>query len=356
MNSTEKAKKPLRKPPPRYLGSKFQRKLLGLMFLLVLVLVLMRMSSNPENWNWFFMLSTPQQQNPDDKTSGNVEIEISKNQQIPLVASRPGKLPFDDVILSDRLVIPRRVFEGIVDWNRKNRIQNVTVNEAPAFYALLKKISKVSSEELQKEVQPPVSYSVLNEFAENYRGTIFRLRGTIRLCREIPSGRGLQRRYGLEHLYEAWLTTMDSGNRFYRVVFTELPRGLLTSEEPFDPSEPVDVQVTGYFFKIQGYSTSSEQKGAPLLLTRSPVLVPVIDSRRGDLGLVPYIVVFVVVIAGAVSLTVWRYRKSDREFETGYKKKMREVATEDIEQLQQIPTVTPEEVLKELSQDESPED
>lgn len=75
--------------------------------------------------------------------------------------------------------------------------------------------------------------------------------------------------FGVRSAYDAWISTRDSGNQLVHVVALSADPGLPLKERA--GKNPPDVELTGYFFKREGYAAkgadgSGDLALAPLIL------------------------------------------------------------------------------------------
>jgi len=100
----------------------------------------------------------------------------------------------------------------------------------------------------------------LFQHPEVYHGRPVTLRGHVRLLRQLSADENAS---GITTLYEAWLYTDDSQSNPAVIVCTSIPDGM-----PLGSDLVEQVEVTGFFFKIYGYSAKDTTRIAPLILAQ----------------------------------------------------------------------------------------
>lgn len=151
--------------------------------------------------------------------------------------------------------------------------------EMPAYNRLLSWASALSPQAIHRAEQ--VRFHDLVKKPDAHRGELVRLRLNVRrvLSYTLPTeSAGAQSPEKKRTVYELWGWPVDASGWLYVVVTPELPQG-------FPTSGPIDqnIEVCGYFFKLQGYHPGNAKPGskalaAPLVVGRvvqvPPVVVP----------------------------------------------------------------------------------
>lgn len=183
-------------------------------------------------------------------------------------------------------------------------------DEADAFYQILEKAQATSLKELQAHAEREALFVNLMTSPARYRGRPVTLIGELRKLFEVPAPKDHPE---LEHLYEAWICTEESGENPYRVVCSSIPAELKPQE-----SSRVDVKVTGYFFKREGYQTwDGRLHVAPTILAGrmslyvSPQMPPPVEN------VVPWMIGIISVVGLAMLATVLGYALSDSRSKRG---------------------------------------
>lgn len=352
--------------------------MLGLVAALALVLMAIQVTSKPEFWAWMF----PEQQNggesaqndapskqdidydvrledelnpgeflsrADSEQAGDTDhtpqangsrkaVEAPAVARIPDSAGHaPASLPPDATIDIDAALL-QSIEDNTVGIRR---------GETDAYFHTLAKVRDLPTERLRRQARSDVSYTVLMVDPADFRGKLLTIEGQVRRLVAFEAG---ENDHGIERLYEVWLFTQDSGTDPYRVVCTRLPEDIPRGEEI---REDVQVRVTGYFFKKQGYQAQRGLHVAPLILAKtlqwSP---PQPATARPGRNPAPWVLGGVLLVGLALAVTLWRLSRSDRDFQEQHLKRVTEVPPEDVEALKHLEATDPGEMLRRLSEQE----
>lgn len=311
---------------PPYLNRVDQRRLLVMVGLLVLVLVGMRLAANPNAWNWLFVGQN--RKAADEKRRERPRSPSSRPQAPPrALPLKPGEFRAQATAGGDRsrsavaagpvaAKRPRpslRVSAGTAinprDLGRPEDGVGLTYRELDAYYAVLAKAAKVPPRKLRRIARNDVSYTMLMDSPDEYRGAVVSLEGRLGSLKRLP---GTRRELGLGTLYEAWIVTPASARDPYRVVISELPDGLV----PQDLYEtPPHVRAVGYFFKVQNYAVNEQRDHlAPLLLAKRIEPVPAEELQSPGLGIAPWVIGAALALGAVLAFTMWRFSAGDRQF------------------------------------------
>jgi hypothetical protein len=197
------------------------------------------------------------------------------------------------------VIIPSRWLAEVQD----NTV-GIRQNESDAYYRVLAKLPTVPPRELQAQAEREALFVNLMTSPERYRGRPVRITGELRKLYDIPRAKN---DYGVPNLYEAWICTAESGENPYRVVCREIPPELKPQE-----SARIDVKVTGYFFKREGYLTQDGRLHvAPTILAdRISLYIPPQAPPPVE-DVVPWMVGVISVIGLAMLATVIGYAVGD---------------------------------------------
>ncbi len=184
----------------------------------------------------------------------------------------------------------------------------------------------------------------MNE-SQDRLGEIITVKGELRRLTAIPAGKN---EFGIETIWEGWIFNTDSGLNPYCIRMTSIPEGIPTGQ---DLGSGVIVKVTGYFLKRYGYPAQQDRLHvAPLVLAKNvqwyqkrPSSVP------DDLGIVPYVLGFAGVLGVTISILLYRFRSSDRDFEKNHLRRLSAAPAGAIDAISNLPTVEVEESLRQLS-------
>ncbi|MEQ9411280.1 MAG: hypothetical protein RIK87_26440 [Fuerstiella sp.] len=189
--------------------------------------------------------------------------------------------------------------------------------ESEAYFAAMKLAAKV---EQRKNLKAPQgSFALFMDSPNGSRGIAWELRGRLRRLSEV---KGATNAFGVRLLYDAWLTTPDSGDQLVHVVAMSADKSLTkaigsTNRErsvDFTGPDPPEVRFTGYFFKREGYASSNEQgvSLAPLFVagTLHEIPEPAVTVTRAE-ELTPYLGWLTVLVCLGVAVMVWSFTRSD---------------------------------------------
>jgi len=227
----------------------------------------------------------------------------------------------------------------------KDNAVGIRESERELYYYLLAKTRDVPASTLENAARPSIAFAVLMNESKDLLGEIVTVKGELRRLTPIPVGKN---EFGIESIWEGWLFNADSGLNPYCIRMTSLPDGIPTGQ---DLGSGVVVNVTGYFLKRYGYPAQGERLHvAPLVLARSvrwlrkrPSSIP------DDLGIVPYVLGFAGVLGVTISIMLFRFRSSDREFEKKHLRRLTTAPEGAIAAISDLPTFELEESLRQLS-------
>jgi len=204
--------------------------------------------------------------------------------------------------------------------NVRNRTMGVRDEERSAYYQVLHRTTQIPYARQQQAAaknladrrnslpayrdHPDRRFPVfvdLFRHPQEYRGRLVTFHGYIRDLKSYPAG---EDPYKLTDLYEMALFTEDSQTNPVIIVATKKPPGLA---EGSDLAEPVT--VTGYFFKMYGYTARDTTRIAPLILAARFEWSP----DRPKTGLSPSTVIAILTgLAVVVLATVWYFTREAR--------------------------------------------
>lgn len=196
-----------------------------------------------------------------------------------------------------------RFDKRVLDKIKDNTI-GIRLEEADAYYRLLDHARRVPAEELDEAGLTDVQYINLMDQPNRFRGEPIRIHGDLFRLRSFTASENQQH---ISTVYEGWVFTADSSNHPYRILCTSIPRDFEMGEDIRKP-----VQVTGYFFKREGYASNGGMHVAPTLLAnqiesyRPPGAPPDTDA------IVPYMIGFVSAVGLAFLVTLASFVLSDR--------------------------------------------
>ncbi|MEZ6145021.1 MAG: hypothetical protein R3B91_06230 [Planctomycetaceae bacterium] len=325
--------------PTPYLNRRDQYRLLTLLGLLCVMMVAIKWAAQPSSWHW---LVPPERQSAGDIPElKEIDFRVKAQDQsaLPPDAFRIVELdeqgedgPEGSEAPSTEVDVPADLLSPIED----NTV-GLRRKELPAYELMLSRVDELTEHEATEAAQDDVAFTVLMLQSENYRGKLITVRGDLRRLTEFPAPKDS----GFDILYEGWLFTRDSGTNPYRIVFTQRPVDVPLSES-INP--PVQVAVTGYFFKRYGYASQGGQHVAPLLIAKNPRIIPTVSPVPGDGSELQRIMLTAigVIVFAVMCLGIWFYQ-SDRRFRRSRLSKIAserlDASAEDLQALQQLSTI-----------------
>lgn len=209
--------------------------------------------------------------------------------------------------------------ENLTGWS-------VRAEESDAYYKILerarqtplrdqKQVAAAFAEQRRqafKTTKQPARYRRFFQFADLYfhpeawHGRLVTFRGHARKISEF-NVEG-ENEPGFKMLYEVVMFPADAQQNPVIVICTEIPEDVRVGTHVTD-----DVSVTGYFFKLYGYSAAGDARKAPLLLAQR------IEARPAQVGspvnsLSMQTVILIVLAALVMVALVVRSFRTDRAF------------------------------------------
>ncbi len=194
-------------------------------------------------------------------------------------------------------------------------------DEYESYNDVLLHARQFPADELEQHADRDVTFAdLLGKTRNDYRFKLLYFEGRLKRLRRTEPTRPLAAA-GVTDLYEGWVFPRN-GTDPMCVLTTELPPGLASGPDDFEPARPV--AVAGYFFKVIAYDaaekdpkdpTRQRRRLAPLLMARSFTPLPTPDADGGRAwrtGFLPGMLgVMAAVAAVVLGLTVW-FRRGDR--------------------------------------------
>ncbi len=323
-----------------------QTRIVRLVGMLVLVLVLIRLAARPESWEWWTAVTQPPEPAavdavpadgrpaiplhrpgtepslPMDTVYARVEQEPGGERpaesspsteaaagsqslpetttQTPPRGAEAERSPSDQPDASGRL--PDSFFTGVQnDWF------GLTRAEQPALVRISDFLRTVDPAWLEARVDRTVTFDVLLNDPEYYRGRPVAIEGTLR--RLLPGQ--LRSEQGPVAVWEGYVVAPDSRNTPYLVFFNEVPPNMPRGDDLQEP-----VQLNAYFVRRVGYATARGEAVTSLLiaptLNRRPSLLPNREEMRREMnwGALVFVGGMAVLVGGVL---VW-FVRSDRWF------------------------------------------
>ncbi len=325
--------------PPPYLNRRDQYRLLAMVGVLCLVMFAIKYAAQPSAWHW--LVPPESEQARMAPRLEEIDFRVSSQNHTTLAADAfrvVETLDHGDVDgeESESTSVEVDVASDVLSLIEDNTV-GLRRKELEAYELMLSRIDGLSDDERSKVAQDDIAFTVLMLQSEDYRGRLITVRGDLRRLTEFPA----PKESDFDTLYEGWLFTRDSGTNPYRIVFTQRPNDVPLSES-LDP--PVQVEVTGYFFKRYGYASQGGQHVAPLLLSKLPLVIPTPSRVSGDgseLRNIMLVSIGLITLA-VVGLGTWFFL-SDRRYRRSRLSELAaarlDASADDLAALNQVPTV-----------------
>lgn len=190
----------------------------------------------------------------------------------------------------------------------------VQSSEMAAWFGTLRMAQRLKKSDLEK--LPEAQFPLFMDSPQSCRGRAFTLRGRLRRLTPFaidPSAES----FGLKTVYDAWISTRDSGNQMVHVVAVSAEVGLPNPEK--DGVEPPDVEMTGYFFKREGYaakgkSGAGELGVTALFLAGKIQYIPEQDIVSHASEMTPWLTWIGLGVCCGVTVLVWHFQIADARF------------------------------------------
>jgi hypothetical protein len=256
-----------------------------------------------------------------DEAEGAVSVTANR----PQLAETESDASFSP---SGLRMVPAELLKTVQD-----DVIGVHSTESQAYYTSMKMASLMIEKNAAKA--PKGAYALFMDSPESSRGMAWRIAGQLRRLSVV---RGSANSAGATRLYDAWLTTNDSGDglvhvvtmstnaelteRLNRLVERSIDRNLSSTIErriegntvEFPGADAPKVHFTGYFFKIEAYASKKESgvSRAPLFVAGVLHEIPLslASSTRAE-QMTPYMGWLALAISVAVLLMVWSFTMSD---------------------------------------------
>lgn len=222
------------------------------------------------------------------------------------IAEMESDVPVD---ITGPAVVPALLTRTIRD-----DVIGVLSSEMAAWFGTLRMSQKLKKSDLA--TLPEAQYSLFMDSPHSCRGRAFVLRGQLRRLTPVAINQSSQS-FGLKTAYDAWISTRDSGNQLVHVVAASADDGLPNPEA--DGVDAPDVEMTGYFFKREGYAAKGKTGEGELGLTalflagRIQYLPPqTIVSRASEMT--PWLTWIGLGVCGCVLVLVWQFQIADTRF------------------------------------------
>ena len=344
--------------PPPYFNRRDQRRLLGMVAILALILVAARLASRETAWHWLLPPDGNSSRLPaSSQSSETVGPDAADNDQLQpdefRVAASESAPPQDAAAAnpeSETTVGPRYVIRPQLLADVRDSRLGLRRSEADAYFAVLATIRDLPAELTERVALRGVTYTALMASPGHYRGQLVHLQCQIK---RVTAFTASQNTHGIEDLYDVWFLTNQSGDKPLHARCTQMPDKLVAAVRR---GESVQVELTGYFFRIEAYSAVGGIRTTPLILCHSPVWMQSPTETRSEKGLVPYVIAFVIIVSLASGLTLWMYQRSDRAFADSHLKRLAAPQAPAIDTLQELDTNDPSDMFRNWSQSDTDAD
>lgn len=198
----------------------------------------------------------------------------------------------------------RRIPEALLR-DVQDDVIGVHSTEATAYYAAVKLSGKLRSAELRKA--PDGRFALFMDSPNACRGTVWRIQGQLRRLSKVKR---LQDEFGIGTIYDAWISTPDSGGQLVHVVTTSVA-SQLPPRDSYGKDAPA-VEFCGYFFKREGYTSKQGISLAPLFVAGRLNFIPpqvAVASRAKELT--PYLSWLTIGVCCSVAGMLWWFSASD---------------------------------------------
>ncbi|MDA1251073.1 MAG: hypothetical protein O2820_17800 [Planctomycetota bacterium] len=346
-----------------YLSRRDQLRLGIFAALMGFVVLAMQQASRPESWYWLTgvpglqpesKVESPVKAQPKVDFSVDAEEETLPKGVVRVVQNVPKPDLNSNDPESGTQAGPSET-DLIIDPELLAQIKDNSVgirdSERDLHYFMLAKARDTPLEMLEKSARDDVAFSVLMNESPKFIGQLLTIKGELRGLRPYGAGRN---EHGVDHLYEAWIKTLDAGDNPYRVLCSRIPQGIPQGME-IEPGTVV--KITGYYFKRYGYPAHDHRLHvAPLILAPEVYWFrqrPARDRNAEDGGIVPYILGLAAIVGSIIAILLWQFRKSDREFERQHLKRFTAAPQGAIESLDGLATVDVHDALRQLAEADS---
>lgn len=340
---------------PAYFSRRDQIRLFRLVAAIGVIFIAMHYASKPSSWYW--LTGRPEnapaaQQN--EVAQQEVDFSVKQDTQLEPDEFRSEPTPEMEPPPDANPRLENGEFDVRVDPRLLNPVTDSTLgvrkNESNALYYLLAKAAAIPQNTLEQSATPAPPFVVLMNESPRYRGELITVRG--RLKRLTPM-KVNENSYDIQHLYEGWFFSKDSGTHPWRVLCTKLPKDI---PQGTDLQNMPAVQITGYYFKKYGYPSAAQKlQTAPLLIAGQIRWFPPAPAETASSsGAAKYVVSLFLVISIALAFMVWRFTINDQKFARSKTARLMERPEMSMESLNNIETVDINDVLKQLGeQDQS---
>lgn len=198
----------------------------------------------------------------------------------------------------------------------KDDVIGVHSEESEAYFATMIMASRFA-ENSKYSPAGKGAFALFMDSPNGSRGIAWRIEGTLR---RIARVKGRANSFGVTNLYDAWLTTPDSGDQLIHAValkadelFSKRVDASRDQTVVYSLDDAPTVRFTGYFFKREGYANRNEGVSlAPLFLVgRLREIPPPVVSDGKAAQLTPYLGWLALIVCCGVGFIMWSFAMSD---------------------------------------------
>jgi hypothetical protein len=196
----------------------------------------------------------------------------------------------------------------------RDDVIGVLASETQAWFGTLRLAEKIPTEDFYQV--PEGQFALFMDSPQSCRGKPFVIRGRLQRLLKAPLPASAET-FGIRSAFDAWISTRDSGNQLVHVVAlsadASLPRKL------YSPQTSPEVEVTGYFFKREGYAAKGVDGQGDLALTplilagKIRYIAPQVVVTRAD-EMNPWLAWIGLAVCIGVLIVVWQFRSADSVF------------------------------------------
>ena len=197
----------------------------------------------------------------------------------------------------------------------RDDVIGVLSSETSAWIGTLRFAERIKPEDQQR--LPEGQFALFMDSPQSCRGRAFTIRGRLQRLIETPLPDSAEKVFGVRPVYDAWISTRDSGNQLMHIVALTADAGLPLTEHAGKAAP--DVELTGYFFKREGYAAVGKDGAGDLALTplilagRLRYLPPQSFVSRAD-EMNPWLTWIGIGICCGILILVWQFQVSDNIF------------------------------------------
>lgn len=246
---------------------------------------------------------------------GSTAVDSSVEESVAVTARKPSFADMETETPGnpgDAIpVVPADLLRSV-----KDDVIGVHSEESEAYFATMLMASRFAE---NKKYRPAAkgAFALFMDSPNGSRGVPWRMEGRLR---RISRVKGRANSFGVTMLYDAWLTTPDSGDQLIHAValkaddlFARRVEQARDQTVIYSLKDAPQVRFTGYFFKREGYANQYEGVSlAPLFLVGRlhDVPPPVVDDGKAA-QLTPYLGWLALIICCAVGMILWSFAASD---------------------------------------------